>query len=180
MTSIYKSDNFLKRFAFVGNDVQVFELALILKPEVIQLLDGTRVDDFTRIEGGAGIRIGKYVHIASYASILGGGEAEIGNFSGIAQGAKLVTGVGHPFEDKFPYKLPESDPYHRMRGKIVMGDYSFVAVNAVILPNIVIGEGAVVGAGAIVTKDVPPWAVVAGTPAHIIGERRNFKLEQHG
>ena len=67
MTQIYKTKEFLAQFAFVGNDVQIFEQALILKPEVIQLGDGVRIDDFTRIEGGSGLRIGKYVHIASFA-----------------------------------------------------------------------------------------------------------------
>jgi galactoside O-acetyltransferase len=176
MTRIYKSKSFLKRFAFVGPNIQIFEMSLILRPEAISVLEGVRIDDFVRIEGGLGVRIGKYVHIASFASILGGGAAEIGNFAGIAQGAKLITGVGHPFEDNFPYVLPSRDPYHRMRGKIVMGDYSFVAVNATILPDINIGEGAVIGAGAVVTKDVPPWKVVAGIPARTIGERVNFTI----
>jgi len=88
--------------------------------------------------------------------------------------------MGHPFEDKFPYKLPDSDPYHRMRGRIVMGDYSFVAANAIVLPNITIGEGAVVAAGAVVTKSVLPWTIVAGVPARLIGERKNFKISQNG
>jgi galactoside O-acetyltransferase len=171
---VYKTREFLARFAFVGDDVQIFEQALILKPEVIQLADGVRIDDYARIEGGSGLRVGKYVHIASFASILGGGEAQIGNFSGIGQGAKLITGVGHPFEDKFPAKLPDQDPYHRTRGKIFMGDYSFVAVNAVVMPNVTIGEGAVVGAGAVVTKNVPPWAIVVGAPARVIGSREKF------
>jgi acetyltransferase-like isoleucine patch superfamily enzyme len=174
VTQAYKTKEFLAQFAFVGDDVQIFEQALILKPEVIQLADGVRIDDFTRIEGGSGLRIGKYVHIASFASILGGGEVQIGDFSGIGQGAKLITGVGHPFEDKFPVKLPEQDPYHRRRGKIVMGDYSFVAVNAVIMPDVMIGEGAIVGAGAVVTKNVLPWAIVVGAPAKVIGSREKF------
>ncbi len=180
MPNPYKSPDFLKRFAFVGNDVQIFEMALILKPEAIRVQDSTRIDDFARIEGGMGLRIGRCVHIASFASILGGGEAEIGDFSGIAQGARLITGMGHPYEDQFPFQVPDSDPYHRARGKIVMGDYSFVAANAVILPNVVIGEGAVVAAGAVVTKDVPAWSVVGGVPARVIGERKNFKTGQNG
>jgi len=171
---VYKPAEFMRRFARVGKDVQIFYWALILKPEAIELGDSVRIDDYSRIEGGMGVRIGKYVHIASFASILGGGRAEIGDFCGIAQGARLITGMGHPFEDMFPVTLPSEDPYHRMRGKIVMGNYSFVAANAVILPNITIGEGALVGAGAVVTKDVPPWTIVGGVPARIIGKRKKF------
>ncbi len=174
MESPYKSPEFMRQFARVGRGVQVFKWALILKPEAIELGDGVRIDDYTRIEGGMGLRIGKYVHIASFASILGGGQAEVGDFSGMAQGARLITGTGHPFEDQFPAVLPTADVYHRAQGRIVMGKYSFVAANAVVMPNITIGEGAVVGAGAVVTKDVQPWTIVAGVPAKVIGARARF------
>ena len=43
-----------------------------------------------------------------------------------------------------------------------------VGVNAVVLPGVTIGNGAIVGAGAVVTRDVPPFAVVAGVPARFI------------
>lgn len=176
MTSVYKSEEFMSGFAYVGEDIQVFGNALVLKPEVIELSDGVRIDDYCRIEGGKGIRVGKYVHISSFSSIFGGGQAEIGDFSGIAQGARLITGTGHPFENEFPVPLPPNDPYHRMLGKIVMGAYSLVATNSIVLPNVTIGEGAVVGACSLVAKDVPSWTVVAGTPARMIGVRRNFLL----
>ena len=44
----------------------------------------------------------------------------------------------------------------------------WIGVNAVVLPGVTIGEGAVVAAGAVVTKDVPPYSVVAGVPAKVI------------
>jgi len=47
---------------------------------------------------------------------------------------------------------------------------SWIGAKAVILPGVTIGRGAVVGAGAIVTKDVPPFTVVAGNPARIVKE----------
>jgi acetyltransferase-like isoleucine patch superfamily enzyme len=46
-----------------------------------------------------------------------------------------------------------------------------VGVNAVILPGVTIGRGSIVGAGAVVTRDVPPFAIVAGLPARIISWR---------
>jgi acetyltransferase-like isoleucine patch superfamily enzyme len=171
------SEEFLKRFASVGGKVQIFQSALILKPEVIELSEGVRIDDYARIEGGLGLKIGQYVHISSFASILGGGKATVGDFSGIGQGAKLVTGLGHPFEANFPVLLPDDDVYHRMRGEITVGAFSFVAVNAVVLPGVEIGEGAIVAAGSVVTKNVPPWKVVAGIPARVVKERKNFLLK---
>ena len=174
---VFKSEEFMKRLALVGQDVQVYQWALIIKPEVIELADGVRIDDYARIEGGQGLTIGKYVHIASFASILGGGQAQVGDFSGIAQGARLITGMGHPFEDKFPVPLPTGDPYHRKRGRIILGAYCFVAANAVVLPDIEVGDGAVIGAGAVVTHNVPPWTIVAGVPASVIKLRERFLHE---
>jgi acetyltransferase-like isoleucine patch superfamily enzyme len=46
-----------------------------------------------------------------------------------------------------------------------------VGMNAVVLPGITVGRGAIVGAGAVVTKDVPPFSIVAGVPARVIGTR---------
>ncbi len=56
-------------------------------------------------------------------------------------------------------------------GRIIIGNDVWIASNAVILPNVQIGDGAVVAAGAVVTKDVPPYAVVGGVPAKIIKSR---------
>ncbi len=53
-------------------------------------------------------------------------------------------------------------------GSPVIGDYVDVGANSVIIGEITIGRHAVVGAGSVITKDVPPYAVVAGNPARII------------
>lgn len=55
---------------------------------------------------------------------------------------------------------------------ISVGDYAWIATNAMILPGVSIGCGAVVGAAAVVASDVPDYAVVAGNPARIIGNPR--------
>ena len=65
MSDIYKSPAFMSRFAFVGENVQVFANALILKPEVISLANGVRIDDYARIEGGEGLTIGAYTYITA-------------------------------------------------------------------------------------------------------------------
>lgn len=60
----------------------------------------------------------------------------------------------------------------------MIGNRVWIGYRAIILPGITIGEGAVVGAGAVVTKDVDPFAIVAGNPARKIGVR-NRELIYH-
>ena len=55
--------------------------------------------------------------------------------------------------------------------KIVICDNAWIATNATILPGVIIGQGAVVAAGSVVTKNVPPYTVVAGSPAVFIKPR---------
>jgi putative colanic acid biosynthesis acetyltransferase WcaF len=61
-------------------------------------------------------------------------------------------------------------------GPIEIGEDAFVGARAFILPGLCLGAGAVVGACAVVTRDVPPWTVVAGNPARVVGERAPFRL----
>lgn len=64
-------------------------------------------------------------------------------------------------------KLPEND------ADIVIEDDVWIGAGAIVLKGVTIGEGSVIGAGSVVTKDVPPYAVVAGNPAKVIKYRFN-------
>ena len=65
-----------------------------------------------------------------------------------------------------------NDPHMKLvLGEIHLDDYVWVGARATILPGVTIGEGAVVGACAVVAKDVPPWSVVVGNPARVVGKR---------
>jgi len=73
---------------------------------------------------------------------------------------------------------PQSPVLEDRGGEVVIGDRVWIAYRAVILPGVTIGEGAVVGAGAVVTRDVAPYAIVAGNPARVVGQRtRNLAYE---
>lgn len=172
---MYKNSEFMSRFKSVGSNVQIFEHALILKPEQITLADGVRIDDYARIEGGSGISIGECVHICSFASIYGGGSAKISDYCGISQGARLITGT-EQLSAVMTAAAPNALRNPKL-GCITMLPHSFVGANAVILPDVTIGEGAVIGAGAVVRKPVPPWTIMVGVPAKPVGTRPRLKID---
>ena len=58
---------------------------------------------------------------------------------------------------------------------ISIGDGVWIGAAALILPGITIGERSIVGAGSVVTRDVPPYTIVAGNPARPIGKVEPFK-----
>ena len=75
---------------------------------------------------------------------------------------------------------PRSTAFEDRGGDVVIGDRVWIGYRAIILPGVTIGEGAVVGAGAVVTKNVEPYAIVAGNPARKVGERAAVRVTEAG
>jgi acetyltransferase-like isoleucine patch superfamily enzyme len=99
-----------------------------------------------------------------------GGEIIIGNYVDLAQETNIWTMEHDPHDD-----------FHSTKGgNVIIEDYVWIASRVTILPNITIGKGAVVACNSVVTKDVPPMAIVAGVPAKVIGIRRSKLLYKFG
>ncbi len=78
-----------------------------------------------------------------------------------------VIGSNHGIRKSSPVR---SQPWQSSRG-VTIGCDVWIGAGAIILPGAEVEEGAIVGAGAVVTGKVPSYAVVAGVPARVIGER---------
>jgi acetyltransferase-like isoleucine patch superfamily enzyme len=90
----------------------------------------------------------------------------IGNRVCINDGAKILSASHDIRQPHWP----------SIARTITIGDYAWIATNAIILPGVTIGRGAVVGAGAVVTRDVPEGAVATGNPARLQPGQRSPQL----
>lgn len=154
-----------------GADVQIWPRAHIVCPQVITIGDSVIIDDFVFLDGGCGTRIGSFVHIAAFTSIVGGGVFEMDDFAGLSGGVRVYTG-NEDYSGACLTNPAVPAPYRRpLRGAVRIGRHAIVGANSVILPNVSIGEGAVVGANSLVTGNCEPWTVYAGSPAKPVKSR---------
>ena len=117
---------------------------------------------------------------------VNGDRLTIGRFCSIACGAKfLMTSANHAMKslstyvfpilyEEWGHGMPVTEAWDR-RGDIVIGNDVWIGYEAVILSGVTIGHGAVIAARSVVTRDVPPYAIVGGVPARLI--RRRFEPE---
>jgi carbonic anhydrase/acetyltransferase-like protein (isoleucine patch superfamily) len=68
-------------------------------------------------------------------------------------------------------KLSKDRTYFEEYRQTIIGNDVWIGARAILIDGITVGDGAVIGAGAVVTKDVPPYAIVGGVPAKIIKYR---------
>jgi galactoside O-acetyltransferase len=175
---VLKPADFMQRFAHVGEEVLVFEHALILKPETISIGDHSRIDDYCRLEGGAGLDIGTHVHVSSFSSIIGGGRCRIGDMADVAHGARVITGSDQP--DAAMSTMSPIEWRHVETSTIVIDHLAFLATNAVMLPGTSLGVGAIAAAGSVVTKTIPAWEIWSGVPARPMAVRDREALVARG
>ncbi len=156
-----------RRWAAYGREVKLYENCIFLRPEVIALGDGVRVDAMVKVEGGRGVTVGKHVHIASFCHInAGGGLVELGAHSGYASHVVICGGQ----TDYTMGGVTPQDGNVPRRFRTVIGEYTVVFAGAVVLPGVTVGRRCVVAAGAVVTKNVPDYAIMAGVPARVVGD----------
>ncbi len=138
----------------------------------------------------AGMRIGKASAIHMGARFYNPPQVSIGDDSIIGEGVVLdgraKLSIGNHVDIASEVMIYNSE--HNVNAEhfsavesvvkesVHIEDYVFIGPRAIILPGITIGKGAIIAAGAVVTKDIPPYAIAAGVPAKIIGERKNKDL----
>lgn len=125
----------------ISKNVRFFEGVHVRNPKGIQMGDGCSIGTRVLLDGRMGLTVGK--------SVVFGYEC-------------IIWTLNHDYNDT---------NFCTKGAPVTIGDYAWICSRSIVLPGITIGEGAVVASCAIVTKDVPPYAIVAGIPAKVVGQR---------
>lgn len=148
-----------KSFAYCGKNVHFSPLNSDFSYDKISIGDDVYIGPYAMFSSIKGITIGNKVTFGPRVTIMAGNH----NFKVI--GSYIFDNQEKNEDDDLP---------------VTICDDTWIGCNAIILKGVTIGRGAIVGAGAIVTKDVPPYAIVAGNPAKVIRYRWDEKtIEKH-
>jgi len=180
-------------FKKCGNNVILGKGLVIRNPGKIELGDRVALDDSCQLDGG-GVKestaitlgdgslislgcviqaktkpviLGPKCDIGAYTILTSIGGIKLGD-SVLIAGNCYIGGGRYNLED---LDVPIADQGIYSRGKITIGDGSWIGASVTILDGISIGKGCVIGAGSLVTKDIPDYAIAVGSPAKVLRHR---------
>lgn len=166
----HKSKIQMGRTVTIGNYVQINALSKegIIIGDNVSILGNTIIECTGVIRDlGEGLVIGNNVGIAQNCFIQVRGKVVIGNDVIFGPGVSIFS-ENHKFDDP---DLPVAVQGEIRKG-VTIEDGVWVGARAIILDGVNVGKNSIIAAGSIVSKDVPPYVIVAGVPAKIIRNRK--------
>lgn len=156
---------------YITRDSELSEYVNIRKGSEIY---SSKIGRFTRVNGArvSHADVGAFCSFAPDAHVGGGGDHPLNQLS-TASVFYMCDSFHHP-----KVRLATQSKYKNALKTVRIGSDVWVGSGARIKHGVNVGHGAVVGSGAVVVKDVPPYAIVGGVPAKVIGYRHDDKLRE--
>lgn len=170
-------------FAYLGPWAVVHPRARVVGGKYISIGEGTYISEYVRLEaidtnpftgetlGKPRLEIGRNVLINARAHVGCIGEIVLEDEVGLASGS-LVVDAAQLMENP---DVPIKRQAEVFGGRVVIRYGSVVAENAAVLAGVTVGPMSYIGANSVVTRDVPPYSIVAGSPARVL---RTYDLER--
>lgn len=163
-------------FKTVGVNVRVSDKASIYNPEMIELGDYSRIDDFCVVSGK--LSIGRYCHITPMCLLAGGVPGiKLSDFCTLAYGVKVFAQSDDYSGSTMVNSLVPGKFKNEYLANVVLERQVIVGAGSIIFPGVTIREGCSVGAMTLVNKSTQPWGIYAGNPARRIKDRKQNLLE---
>ncbi|MFZ2904628.1 MAG: acyltransferase [Cyclobacteriaceae bacterium] len=127
-------------------------------------------------QGGGSIKIGNYCSFRTGTYVGSSNFIIIGDHVYGAENVFIIDNNNHPISPKERKEMTMTQPNSPswkwnervISSPIIIEDNVWLGRNCMILKGVRIGEGSIVAAGAVVTKEVPPFSIVAGNPARVV------------
>ena len=174
----YLSEAQLTKLGFkkLGKEVKISDKASVYNPELMELGDYTRIDDFCVVSGR--VTFGKYNHITPMCLVAGGDPGiEFADFCTLAYGVKVFAQSDDYSGATLTNSLVPKKYKDEKFAKVKLERHVIVGAGATIMPGITIREGCSVGAMALVNKSTDPWGIYVGIPAVRVKERKQDLLD---
>lgn len=166
-------------FKSIGENVLISDKVSIYNPSNISIGSNVRIDDFCILSAGeGGIRIGNYVHIACYVSLIGKELIDVQDFVGISS-KSAVYSSSDDYSGEYLVGPTIPDEYKNVDHRpVIFEKFSLIGAGTVILPGVKLGEGTAVGALSLVTRSIDSWGIYIGSPVRFIKERKKELLHK--
>jgi len=160
-------------FKKLGKNVLVSKLSSIYNASNIEIGDNSRIDDFCVLSSGVGgISIGRYVHIAVYASIIGAGRVIMEDFTCLSSKCAIYSS-NDDYSGEFMTNPTVSDVFTNVEhAPVTIREHSLVGAGSIVLPGVIIGECSAVGALSLVNKSLEAGFIYCGQPAKKLMPRK--------
>jgi acetyltransferase-like isoleucine patch superfamily enzyme len=151
----------------------IFEGVDIEGLEHISLGDGTCIESrCTLVALKSKLIIGRDCYLNKNVRIVSSGNVDFVMGDNVMVGPNVVMDTSRHNTNRLDIPMKQQGLSY---ASIMVEDDVWIGANVVITCGVTVGRGSIVGAGAVVTKDVPPYAIVGGVPARVIGHRDGTK-----
>lgn len=162
----------------VGEHVLISRKASLYNPANIHLGNHVRIDDFCVLSAGeGGIRIGNYVHIAVYSSLIGAGYIAIHDFANISSRVSIYSSNDDYSGEYMSNPMVSQHLTKVEHGTVTVGRHVIIGSGSVILPHVKLEDGVAIGALSLVKSHCQAFGKYGGVPAKYLGERQRNLLE---
>lgn len=164
-------------FKHIGKNVFISNKCSIYSPHLIEIGDNVRIDDFSILSPGSILKIGNYVHIGCYTSLIGKGEFILEDFVGISGRVSLYSSSDDYTGMSMTNAMVPNEFKKITNGKIHIKKHCIIGSGSIILPNTTIGIGCSIYAQTLIKSNCEEFGVYSGNPSKLIGKRLKRFLE---
>lgn len=162
-------------FKKLGENVQISDKASIYNPEMIEIGNNSRIDDFCIVSGR--VRIGSFNHVTPMCLIAGGKPGVFfDDFCTLAYGVKIFSQSDDYSGETLVNSLVNSKYKNEKFEAVYLQKHVVIGAGSTVMPGVTIAEGGSIGAMSLVNKSTKEWGIYVGTPARRLKDRKKDLL----